>query len=400
MPLKAEVLDRLLLSKSFLERIRYQPVASHDRHTLASNIIAAQDSAELAVAAICDQLGCLPQNRNSYLMDYFDSFKNARNAELHGREYFRNLNATRSLLKHQGLFPDSRQWARVGGTVFQYITRWCSDNLGESFAELDESALLLNADVKRLYDKAKGGAQQKDYKTALEDLALALSIVFAENAALRGFEAGNSSAEDGIRVLGFGIHGNDFLALQEFLPHVPSWGADVNTLKWKQSHFGHPGNWHEHSVSFCLQTFVDVAVKLQGAQWIPGAISREILYDQQIEVLGDEVEFWRFVPDGDIKDVLDAFTMLGGKVKREAKQLLPRKGDKLRAIVRQATLSLSTGARFADSKDKTTLSLFLPETFESWCVRASDVKVTCIPKEAQFVAQRFGWLPEVDWEPE
>jgi hypothetical protein len=66
MPLKPEVLDRLLLSKSFLEKIRFQPVAVHDRHTLAANIIAGHDAAELAIAGVCDQLGCLPQKGVSF----------------------------------------------------------------------------------------------------------------------------------------------------------------------------------------------------------------------------------------------------------------------------------------------------------------------------------------------
>src|ERR1035438_4136880 len=66
MPLKPEVLDRLLLSKLFLEKIRFQPVAVHDRHTLAANIIAAHDAAELAIAGVCDQLGCLPQKGVSF----------------------------------------------------------------------------------------------------------------------------------------------------------------------------------------------------------------------------------------------------------------------------------------------------------------------------------------------
>ena len=92
MPLKPEVLDRLLLSKSFLEKIRFQPVAVHDRHTLAANIIAAHDAAELAIASVCDQLGCLPQKGASFLMDYFESYKSARYADMYAREYFRNLN--------------------------------------------------------------------------------------------------------------------------------------------------------------------------------------------------------------------------------------------------------------------------------------------------------------------
>src|SRR5450755_3562154 len=299
MPLKPEVLDRLLLSKSFLEKIRFQPVAAHDRHTLAANIIAAHDAAELAIASVCDQLGYLPQKGVSYLMDYFASYKETRGNDLHGREYFRNLNTARNSLKHQGLFPDSKQWSGVGEAVFQHIAEWCWDNLTVSFAELDESALLLDANVKRLYDEARQSVAQGDFKGTLEKLALALSIVFKENSALRGFEAGNATTEDAIRVVGFGIHGNDFLALQQFLPRVSRWSGDAKTPQWKQSEFGHPGNWREDCAEFCLRTFVDVAVKLQGAQWIPGPLSRNILYDQQIEALKDGVELWRHVtPEG------------------------------------------------------------------------------------------------------
>src|SRR4051794_26726766 len=97
MRLKAEVLERLLLCKSFLERIRFQPVAVHDRHTLASNLIAAHDASELALAAICDQLGCLPGG-HSYLMDYFDPLKKSQHPthDVYAKEYFRNLNSARA----------------------------------------------------------------------------------------------------------------------------------------------------------------------------------------------------------------------------------------------------------------------------------------------------------------
>jgi hypothetical protein len=402
MLLKPEVLDRLLLSKSFLEKIRYQPVAAHDRHTLAANVIAAHDAAELAIAGVCDQLGCLPQKGNSYLMDYFESFKNARATDVYAREYFRNLNTARNGLKHQGLFPDTKQWARVGETSFQHITKWCWDYLVESFTELDESTLLLNASVKQLYDEARQSARNKDCKTTLEKLALALSIVFEENSALRGFEAGNSTAEDAIRVVGFGVHGNDFLALQQFLPHVSRWGARSNVPTWKQSSFGHPGNWHENSATFCLQTFVDVAIKLQGAQWIPGALGRAILYDQQITTLKDGVEFWRWVPDvpeGKSRP-FEAFYGIGEKTKQEIKQLLPHRGEKLRAFVSLASVPPAGGASVFTIQDDDTLSVMLTDTFESWSVRAADVKVTCVPKESEIVRRHYDWLPEIDWEPE
>jgi hypothetical protein len=33
-------------------------------------------------------------------------------------------------------------------------------------------------------------------------------------------------------------------------------------------------------------------------------------------------------------------------------------------------------------------------------VRASEVKVRCVPKEDDFIKDYFGGLPTIDWEPE
>jgi hypothetical protein len=85
-------------------------------------------------SAACCKKGFLPENGCSH-----------RLPEL---EYFRNLNTTRVSLKHQGLFPDARQWARVGRSAFSYFNKWWRDYLDISLRELDESALLLNADLR------------------------------------------------------------------------------------------------------------------------------------------------------------------------------------------------------------------------------------------------------------
>ena len=407
MPLKPEVLDRLLLSKSFLERIRFQPVALHDRHTLAGNIIAAHDSAELAAAAICDHLSCLPQKGASYLMNYIDALGQATCKDVPARAYFRNLNDTRNLLKHQGLFPDSRQWSRGGEVVFQNITKWSSDYLDESFEDIDESALLVDPDVKKLYDAARHSHSLGSYKDALEQIAMALSLVVANNLALRTFDVGVPSSEDAIRLAGFGVHGNDFLALQEFLPHIRRWGNYANVPRWEQSSFGHPGNWTQRSVASCLRTFVDVAVKIQGAQWIPGALKRDALYVQQIEALTDSVEIWRYVQK--TKSVVPgtvplAALLSGSEVEREVVRVLGR-GDKIRASVslaRESTgNSLRDGLLGGPSKSKDILDVVtLGEDSFYGQMRLSDVKITCIPRDEDYIRKYFAGLSEFEWDPE
>ena len=110
MPIKPQVLDRLLLSKSFLDRLRFQATASHDRHSIAACILAAHDAAELTIASISDELGCLHPNANkTYLMDYFDPIEKKTGAAVQGKDYLRQLNTVRIQLKHHGVFPDGRE---------------------------------------------------------------------------------------------------------------------------------------------------------------------------------------------------------------------------------------------------------------------------------------------------
>jgi hypothetical protein len=401
--MKPETLDRLLLSKSFLQAIRFQPVAVHDRHRLAANIIAAHDAAELTIAAICDQLGCLPQKGNSYLMDYFEPLKQSQHpaTDVHAKDYFRNLNVTRNAIKHQGLFPDAKQWSRVGENVFSYLSKWVRMYLKASLAELDESALIADVNVKILFDEAKQYAQRGDYKGALEKLAFALSLVLSSNPSLRGFEAGAVKSEDAIRLSGFGVHGNDFLALQEFLPYINSWAPEGTPPKWEQSKYGHPGNWREHTVNFCLKTFVDVAIKIQGAQWIPGAVELKVLYEHQIEALKDGVEIWNNIP---------SFFNPSEPEKREVVKTL-NKGETIKGTVGTET---KQSALYGD-RIKTDVLFIISDELDFYLgdedvkkpkvpgvgrVFMSEVKVTCVPRQSEFMQQYFANLPVVDWEPE
>jgi hypothetical protein len=391
MQIKPAVLDRLLLSKSFLERIRFQPAAVQDRYTLAASIIAAHDAAELAIAAICDQRECLPRKGISYLMDYFEPLKAAvhPDRDVLAKEYFRSLNTARNVLKHQGLFPDAQQWARAGESVFQYIVQWCRDYLGVSLPDLDEAALIWDEDVRRLYDDAKRSAGECDFKAALEKLSMALSRVFEINPALHGFEAGLARTEDAIRVAGFGVHGNDFLSLQKFLPYVSRWGRDVNVPRWKQSEYGHPGNWDKHNVAFCLSRFVDVAIKLQGARWIPSPVSRNLLYELQVEAVKDGVEIWHYVAEaGSAPSALGGWPG-GAPLKKEVVRVL-RQTEKIRATAR----------RTPDIGNQSILAITLSGELESLEVLASDVKVTCVPREDERLNKYWPNLPEIPWEPE
>ena len=55
MELRKEVVERLLLTKSLLAKMRFHSTAAPDSKFLASQIMTAHDAAELVLAAISDQ---------------------------------------------------------------------------------------------------------------------------------------------------------------------------------------------------------------------------------------------------------------------------------------------------------------------------------------------------------
>src|SRR5712692_4179177 len=108
------------------------------------------DAAELALGAICDHRGKLPPKEQHYLMDYLSSLQGLHpERDVHGKGYFRRLNRARTDVKHFGIFPDPKEWVRVGEGVHEYVLRWCDEYLGVNFEELDESELLSSPEIKR-----------------------------------------------------------------------------------------------------------------------------------------------------------------------------------------------------------------------------------------------------------
>src|SRR5262245_33122754 len=94
-----------------------------------------------------------------------------------------------------------------------------------------------------------------------ECLAQAMFFLFKERVGLRSLSVVRADPTDAIKLTGFGVHANDYLALQEFLPELQEASGSAPKVKWRQDKYGHPGNWHENTATFCLETFLDVALK-------------------------------------------------------------------------------------------------------------------------------------------
>lgn len=402
MVLRPEVVERLILCKSLLARIRFSPIAKPDRATLAAQIISAHDAAELGIAAVCHQLGVSPPKDQNYLMSYFQPLADAQHKgrDVYAKDYFSQLNRVRVDIKHLGIFPDPQQWARVGETVHGHVSKWCQDYLGIPLSEIDHSSLLIHEDVKVAYYAGRERAENGDFKECLEFLAKALYLLFQQNAALRGLSVGKASSEDAIRLTGFGVPANDYLALQEFLPAVKEALDKSLEVQWRQQPYGHPGNWRPNAAEFCLQTFLDVALKIQYAEWIPGAVHRDSLYDFKVVPMHQEAEVWIWEDDPhqapiDNSNVWTA-TLLGRKRVRKQVALITNNNPFVGRVLPQT----SNGGFYGGSGKIESLELRERDTFKAiGNVDFEDVQVSLVPRKG--VEKMFPWeLPEIPWEPD
>lgn len=385
MTLSHDVVDRLLLAKDLLGKIRFSSAADPDRLTLATYILTAHDAAELALAAIAQHLGKLPGTGESFLMKYFPKIRETHPTEdVPGRGYFAQLNQVRIDIKHLGIFPDPKQWFRVGETTYGYVTSWCEKYLGIALEDLDESSLISDPVVKQYLDAARTTFSREDYRGVLENLGLAMETLFQSNQALRNLTVGSASAEDAIKLSAFGVHANDFLALQEFLPRVYS-GEDTLKISWKQDNFGHPANWKKYAAEFCLKTFLSVALRIQNAEWIPGAIDFNVVYEYKITALMDGVD----IVQDQRKDWLSP-------TDRVVVRTL-QKGQSIRCYVGPKENGL-TSLRLC-KEGKPVLSILDIDKKIFGEVDAEKVRVTCIPRDTEFVRKYFPDLPEIDYEP-
>jgi len=386
MQMKQEVIDRLLVAKDLLGRIRFLPITRPDRVTLAMYILSSHDAAELTFAAIASHINVLPDRNKSYLMDYISAFKQKYpNGEVPGRDFFSQLNSVRVNIKHQGIFPDYKQWCHVGERTYDYLSECTEKYMKILFDDLDESALLADENVKSLYDEARISFEQDNYKATLEKIGQAFYMLFESNKALRNLHVGDPRAEDAIKLSAFGINSNDFLALQEFLPAVYKDLKSNPKIVWHQEKFGHPANWNENSADFCLRTFLHVAIRIQEAEWIPGAIEFSTLYEHKITAIADEVEIVQEPPQ-----------YLVDPGERKVVRIL-KKGESLRGLVSKP--SELSSMLYLNRKKKDVVTFINLEEKLSGDIETDKVKITCVPKEHPVIKEYFPDLPVIEYDP-
>jgi len=379
MTLRKEIIGRLLLAKSILSHGRVGPAENPDSIAVAKQVLNAHDAADLVFAAIADQQGRLPPRvKAPSMLQCLDLIETE--AEKHSG-YFSQLNDARNGLKHAGNFPNATQWARVAEESFLKLCSICSSALGVSLAELDESELLASGRAKNYLIAAKQAIINQDFRLALEELARALYFAVQESGDWWDIEVGVPKAEDALRLSALGVPANEFLRLQDFLPSLSSVGDDTTEVVWKQAEYGHPGNWRQDAVQFCVNACMRTLLCIQQAPPTPPSIPFSALYQFQVTAREDNVEVWEDLVVGQLVHIYGPNADV--RPLRSPKRYL-KKGDSIivpphvqHFITDDASPTGESIKRVRVSCD--VFSSLYPGQGRAEFVSRSEVEITCVP---------------------
>jgi len=203
MNIRSEVIQRILLAKAVLSPYRFAPWSEPDAYVIAMQLLAAHDAADLVFAAIVDHQGKgTDKSRGFSMMESLGAINTDANSQK-PTAYFRQLSEARDSLKHRSNFPNTKQWANAGRTVYERLSEMSEACLGLSLDDIDESELLTNDEVKNYFTAAQKAAQAGEYRTALEHLGTALYVLLEANSSLGDIRVGVARAEDAIKLSGF-----------------------------------------------------------------------------------------------------------------------------------------------------------------------------------------------------
>ncbi len=381
-----DVLKRLLVAKQLLAPARGQLTPNSDAVVVAEAVLRAHDAAELALAAIADELRIPGLTGRLYLMNYVELVEKHTNKPLPGATFLRRFNMARDGFKHHGNVPATREWYGVVDQTWSYFDDWCHAYLDLSLDSIDLMALLSDSRVKELCGEAKQLHREERYKEALEHLGMALYYVLESCPGIRAPGLNEPNIHDALTLSAYGVRPSEFLSLQEFLPKVRK-DPSKKKLKvsWDTRKTGHPGNWTGRNIAFCLEAVVDVALKTQYAPWHPNPVEFYWVYDDVITAKRDQVVLWR-------KEPVEGFPFfLESEEKVEVMRL--NRGQSLRGMIvvpreKPGGLAQALGPE-ATVETVETLGIMSEEIQGFAYVARDDVEISYAPKENEIVRRLF-----------
>ena len=265
MKIHQTVLDRLVSARALLEHSGPCLNPQSDSRAVALAIVLSQDAAELALKAIADQLN-IKATRDLSFPKLVEEIQGQLAISGPIANYLKRLNDARVSFKHQGNLPDSGTWFNAVNLTADYLNEICKLVFSIPLSEIDLVHLIRDAHVVALLQGVKKEQKNKRFREALEEITHALDdanhSIFPTGMLI---EPGNPDPQLALLLTGYGVDPASFITMQRLLPKLDWYGK----ITWIRNDTGHPGNWSEENVAFCLETVIDLILRLQGASRLP-----------------------------------------------------------------------------------------------------------------------------------
>lgn len=266
MTIQPAILDRLVSARSLLEHSGPPLNPKSDSRAAAQAIVLSQDAAELALRAIADQLSLKGGREITFPQLVDDVQKSTPGLSGPAASYLKRLNDVRVSFKHKGNLPDAGTWYDATVQTMQYLNELCTEVFNIPLAAIDLVHVIQDPHIVKLLEGAKIERENGRFKEALEEIAHAFA---AANSSIfpHGLIVwpGRPDAQVALLLSGYGIDASSFIAMQQLLPKHNIIGG----VSWNHYEFGHSGNWTDENVRFCLDTVINLMVRLQGAHSRP-----------------------------------------------------------------------------------------------------------------------------------
>ena len=268
-----------LISARYLLSASGPPLNQHsDSRRVAHAVLIAHDAAELTLGATSEYLKTGLSDRATF-PEILDAIDRKLANGLPGRDFFNRLNKVRVGFKHHGELPDAGSWYGVVEDTTNRLDALCEASFGFRLETADNVQLIEDKRARALVEDAKTEMATGRFKESLEKLALALHRAGISFPPALSLAPGEPDPQLTLMLTGYGIDPSSFTVLQQLLPRVL-----FKDVEWKLRRTGHPMNWNQDNVSFCLRTVVEIILLLQHASPRPHPLNFYDVYRDVVTI--------------------------------------------------------------------------------------------------------------------
>ena len=257
---------------------------SADALSVAQTILLTHDASELILSALAASTGATFKDKHkTFMMDYVNALEEKKHIGI--KLFFNELNEARIGFKHLGIPPNASHFYDCTAKARQYLDDACVTFLGQTLEEVGLEALIEDDLARDLYTQSKKLRQERKLREALELIGRAFRQSLNATPFMYIVIVGDPDTEAALHLLGCGVDPSMFISLQRLLPTVDFGGA----VTWNTRDRGHPANWTQENVDYCLAAVLKIILQIQHAPFAAWAAPFQVAFEDVLTAKRDGV---------------------------------------------------------------------------------------------------------------